>query len=131
MLTKGIKEEVSGVYIGEINSIGFKYGRGVFINNYTKTFYVGYFVNNEKHGKGVNYKDFGNPLYIGEFKRDKPNGKGEFHYRNGEILQGKFNSVGEGEGVYTFDDGAYWRGHFYAWTLNGKGEYFNKKNKIT
>ena len=125
-LIKGIKEEVSGIYIGEMNSIGFKYGRGVFINNYTKEFYVGYFVNNEKHGNGVNYKNFGVPLYIGEFKRDKPKGKGEFHYRNGEILQGKFNSVGEGDGVYTFEDGAYWKGHFYAWTLNGTGEYFGK-----
>jgi len=30
VLKKGIKEEVSGIYIGEMNSIGFKYGRGVY-----------------------------------------------------------------------------------------------------
>ena len=36
---KVIKEENNGIYIGEMNSIGFKYGRGVFINNYTKMYY--------------------------------------------------------------------------------------------
>ena len=126
MLKKGIKEEVSGLYIGEMNSIGFKYGRGVFIDNYTNTFYVGYFVNNEKFGKGVNYYSNGKQQYIGEYRRNKPVGKGEFRYKNGEILQGTFNSVGEGEGVFTFDDGAYWRGNFYAWTLNGSGTYYTK-----
>ena len=126
VLKKGIKEEVSGIYIGEMNSIGFKYGRGVFIDNYTNTFYVGYFVNNEKLGKGVNYYSDGKQQYIGEYRRNKPVGKGEFKYKNGEVLQGVFNSVGEGQGVFTFDDGAYWRGSFYAWTLNGSGTYYTK-----
>jgi len=127
VLTKGIKEEVSGIYIGEMNSVGFKYGRGVFIDNFTNTFYVGYFVNNEKLGKGVNYYSNGKQQYVGQFRRNKPCGKGEFRYKNGEVLQGVFNSVGEGEGVFTFDDGAYWRGNFYAWTLNGKGTYYTKE----
>ena len=126
VLKKGIKEEVSGVYIGEMNSIGFKYGRGVLIDNYTNTFYVGYFVNNEKFGKGVNYYSNGKKQYVGEYRRNKTVGKGEFKYKNGEVLQGVFNSVGEGEGVFTFDDGAYWRGNFYAWTLNGRGTYYTK-----
>ena len=126
VLKKGIKEEVSGIYIGEMNSVGFKYGRGVFIDNYTNTFYVGYFVNNEKLGKGVNYYSNGKQQYIGEYRRNKPVGRGEFRYKNGEVLQGVFNSVGEGEGVFTFDDGAYWRGSFYAWTLNGNGTYYTK-----
>ena len=39
-------------------------------------------------------------------------------------MQGVFNSVGEGNGVLTFEDGAYWRGNFYAWTLNGT--YYTK-----
>ena len=126
MLKKGIKEEVSGLYIGEMNTVGFKYGRGVFIDSYTNTFYVGYFVNNEKLGKGVNYYSNGKQQYIGEYRRNKPIGKGEFRYKNGEVLQGTFNSVGEGEGVFTFEDGAYWRGNFYAWTLNGNGTYYTK-----
>ena len=126
VLKKGIKEEVSGIYIGEMNSVGFKYGRGVFIDNYTNTFYVGYFVNNEKLGKGVNYYSNGKQKYIGEYRRNKPVGRGEFRYKNGEVLQGVFNSVGEGEGVFTFDDGAYWRGSFYAWTLHGNGTYYTK-----
>ena len=127
VLKKGIKEEVSGIYIGEMNSIGFKYGRGVFIDNYSNTFYVGYFVNNEKLGKGVNYYSNGKQQYIGEYRRNKPVGRGEFRYKNGEILQGVFNSVGEGKGVFTFDDGAYWKGSFYAWTLHGNGTYYTKE----
>ena len=126
MLKKGIKEEVSGLYIGEMNTVGFKYGRGVFIDSYTNTFYVGYFVNNEKLGKGVNYYSNGKQQYIGEYRRNKPVGRGEFRYKNGEVLQGVFNSVGEGNGVLTFEDGAYWRGNFYAWTLNGNGTYYTK-----
>jgi len=126
MLKRGIKEEVSGIYIGEMNTVGFKYGRGVFIDSYTNMFYVGYFVNNEKFGKGVNYYPTGKQQYIGEYRRNKPVGKGEFRYQNGEVLQGTFNSVGEGQGVFTFDDGAYWRGNFYAWTLTGVGTYYTK-----
>ena len=127
MLKKGIKEEVSGIYIGEMNNVGFKYGRGVFIDSYTNMFYVGYFVNNEKFGKGVNYYPNGKQQYVGEYRRNKPVGKGEFRYQNGEVLQGTFNSVGEGQGVFTFDDGAYWRGSFYAWTLTGNGTYYTKE----
>ena len=129
LLKKGIKEENNGIYIGEMNSIGFKYGRGVFINNYTKMYYVGHFINNEKHGKGINYYPNGKIQYIGEFMRNKTSGQGEFRYKNGEILQGKFNSVGEGIGVYTFSDGAYWKGKFFAWCLDGNGEYYNKDGK--
>ena len=129
LLKKGIKVENNGIYIGEMNSVGFKYGRGVFINNYTKMYYVGYFINNEKMGKGINYYPNGNIQYIGEFVRDKTSGQGEFRYKNGEILQGKFNSVGEGTGVYTFTDGSYWKGKFYAWCLNGNGEFYNKDGK--
>ena len=130
VLKKGIKEEVSGIYIGEMNSIGFKYGRGVFIDNYTNTFYVGYFVNNEKLGKGINYYSNGKQQYIGRYIRNKPCGKGEFRYENGEALQGEFNRVGEGKGVYTFENGSYWRGSFYAWTLNGVGDYYNKDGEL-
>ena len=129
LLKKGIKEEINGIYIGEMNSVGFKYGRGVFIDLFTKMYYVGHFINNEKFGKGVNYYPNGNVQYIGEFKRGKISGQGEFRYKNGEILQGKFNSVGEGYGVYTFNDGAYWKGNFYAWCLNGKGMYYDKSGK--
>ena len=126
LLKKGIKQEIEGVYIGEMNSIGFKYGRGVFIDNYTKTYYVGYFINNEKMGKGINYYSDGTIKYIGEFRRNKPSGKGEFRYKNRDILQGEFNSIGEGNGVYTFKNGNYWKGTFYAWNLHGNGILYDK-----
>ena len=126
LLKRGIKAEVGGIYIGEMNNIRFKYGRGVFIDNYTKRYYVGYFINDEKCGKGINYYPNGTVQYNGEFKKNKPSGQGEFRYENGEKLQGNFNSNGEGSGVYTFQNGTSWKGHFYAWTLNGKGMFYDK-----
>ena len=129
LLKKGIKVEIGGKYIGEMNSIGFKYGRGVFIEDYTNMYYVGYFVNNEKFGKGVNYYPDGKVQYIGEYRRNKTSGQGEFRYKNGDILQGIFNSCGEGTGVYTFSDGSYWKGTFYAWNLHGKGMLYDKYGK--
>jgi len=130
LLKKGIKEEVGGIYIGEMNTIGFKYGRGVFIDNYTKMYYVGYFVNNEKFGKGINYYPDGSVQYIGEYRRNKTSGQGEFRYKNGNVLQGKFNSIGEGNGVYTFQNGTCWKGTFYAWNLNGRGAFYDKDGKF-
>ena len=47
-LVRGIKEDIDGLYIGEMNSIGFKHGRGVLLSPHGKTFYVGYFNNNMK-----------------------------------------------------------------------------------
>ena len=129
LLKRGIKEEIGGIYIGEMNNIGFKYGRGVFIDNYTKMYYVGHFVNNEKFGKGINYYPNGTVQYIGDYRRNKPSGQGEFRYENGDILQGKFNSNGEGSGVYTFQNGTCWKGNFYGWNLNGKGFLYDKEGK--
>ena len=130
MLKKGIKEEVSGLYIGEMNYVGFKYGRGVLIDTYTKTYYVGYFKDNEKSGNGVNYNANGKQQYIGEFKRNKPIGKGEYKYETGETLQGIFNSAGEGKGEFISKRGNFWKGDFYAWTLNGNGTLYTKDGNL-
>ena len=126
LLRRGIKIEVGGLYIGEMNNIRFKNGRGVFIDNYTKMFYVGYFINNEKNGKGVNYYPNGQVQYNGDFRRNKPFGQGEYRYQNGDKLEGKFNSNGEGSGIYHFQNGISWKGNFYAWTKNGKGMLYDK-----
>ena len=126
VLIRGTKDDINGLYIGEMNSIGFKHGRGVLIDAHGKSFYVGYFDNDLKEGHGIIYYEENKPKYIGNFKRNKICGKGRFYYVNGEKLEGDFNEVGEGIGVYTFADGASWKGTFYAWTLHGEGEYFSK-----
>ena len=126
VLIRGTKDDINGLYIGEMNSIGFKHGRGVLIDPHGKSFYVGYFDNDLKEGHGIIYYEQNKPKYIGNFKRNKICGKGRFYYVNGEKLEGDFNEVGEGLGVYTFADGASWKGTFYAWTLHGEGEYFSK-----
>ena len=127
VLNMGIKEDLNGFYIGEMNSVGFKHGRGVLIEPYDKTFYAGYFYNNAKEGEGIIYYEMNKPKYIGNFYRNKPFGKGKYFYQSGEILEGNFNSTGQGAGVYTFADGSCWKGTFYAWNLNGVGEYFTKE----
>ena len=127
VLSRGTKDFVDGLYIGEMNTVGFRHGRGVLNLPHSKMFFVGYFYNNLKEGHGILYYDEDKPKYIGYFHNDKPYGRGKYFYENGETLEGEFNEVGEGTGIYTFADGAYWKGTFYAWTLNGTGEYYSKE----
>ena len=126
VLSRGTKDFVDGLYIGEMNSIGYRHGRGVLNYPNSKCFYVGYFYNNLKEGHGIIYYEEDKPKYIGYFHNDKPFGRGKYFYENGETLEGEFNEVGEGMGLYTFANGAYWKGAFYAWTLNGTGEYYSQ-----
>ena len=131
LLKKGIIEENGGIYVGEMNSLGLKYGRGVFIDNFNKMYYVGYFINNEKFGKGINYNLSDDKVQsICNYRRNKVCGKGEFRFKNGDILQGKFNSIGVGSGVYIFKNGNIWKGNFYGFYLNGKGEEYDQNGKI-
>ena len=126
VLSRGTKDFVDGLYIGEMNSIGYRHGRGVLNYPNSKCFYVGYFYNNLKEGHGIIYYEEDKPKYIGYFHNDKPFGRGKYFYENGETLEGEFNEVGEGMGIYTFANGACWKGAFYAWTLNGTGEYYSQ-----
>ena len=128
VLKRGTKDFVDGTYIGEMNSIGFKHGRGVLLMPHSNMFYVGYFKDNMKEGYGKIYYEEGKEKYIGEFKNDKPYGRGKYMYPNGESLEGEFNEVGEGQGCYTFADGSTWRGSFYSWRLNGCGSYYTNQN---
>ena len=47
-------------------------------------------------------------------------------YKNGDILQGKFKSIGEGNGIYIFQNGKFWKGTFYDWNLHGNGIFYDK-----
>ena len=127
MASHGLKEDGESIYIGEMNKIGFMHGRGVLINNNTRTYYVGYFENNMKEGKGRIYQKNGFIQYEGSFHLDNPLGKGKYYFKDSySTIEGVFDEVGEGEGIYTFEDGSYWKGNFFGWKKNGEGELFDE-----
>ena len=78
VLQRGFRFFDEGQYIGELNRIGFKHGRGILIYPYTKDYYVGYFKDNKKEGHGTIYNAEHKVLYTGNFKNDKPFGKGKY-----------------------------------------------------
>ena len=102
VLQRGFRFFDEGQYIGELNRIGFKHGRGILIYPYTNDYYVGYFKDNKKEGHGTIYNAEHKILYTGNFKNDKPFGKGKYIYANNNELEGEFNETGEGRGVYRF-----------------------------
>ena len=122
-----ISEDNNGFYIGEVNKLGFKEGFGIlFYPNASTKFYIGYFKDNQKDGLGTIYLDCDKIYYSGEFKYNEPYGKGKYYLDNNEFVEGNFNEVGSGNGIYTFKDGSYWQGGFYGWNMDGQGELFGK-----
>ena len=128
ILERKIIYENNKMYIGELNQIGFKHGRGVLLNLYTKEFYIGYFYNNEKFNFGIIYYDINNIKYKGNFKNNKPYGKGIYYYKNGDMLEGEFNEIGCGLGNYFIKEkNVYWKGNFYEFQKDGIGELYDAK----
>ena len=127
-------------YIGETNSQGTLFGRGVLISKKkiyegcfsngkmqglgrkitTKYQYIGYFNNNKKFGFGVKLKK--DSLYIGEFDNDKQHGIGyyknlEVHY-TGQWANGKYH----GNGFLVDADKSCYEGEFFNGEKHGKGK---------
>ena len=124
----GFRAEGKGIYIGEMDRMGLKHGRGIFINFYPGIYYRGYFYHNLKHGRGVIYHKNGFKIYQGNFDMGNIIGKGKYYYNETFCtLEGDFNEIGEGEGTFNFEDGSSWKGSFYGWKKNGTGKFYNDK----
>ena len=122
VLNVGIKDDIKGTYIGEMNQIGFKHGRGYFREHASQKTYLGYYVNNVLEGE-VYVTLNGKPYYKGNYKNGKPYGKGIYYDHN---LTGEFDEVGEGEGAIDEDrTGLTWKGHFYGWRADGIGRSYD------
>ena len=106
---------MDGLYIGEVNQIGLKHGRGVLIDSRSKEYYVGYFRNDLKEGEGTVYKGDGKMVYKGMFVKNEKNGKGKLFLENKSTLEGVFNNIGEGKGVLIKGNGEKWEGNFYGY----------------
>ena len=92
------KHFVSGIYVGELNELGQKHGRGVLINKSDKGKYVGYFMNDMKEKEGKMYDKNGKLIYEGMFVNDKPSGKGVYYLQDGNVVDGEFDEYGTGKG---------------------------------
>ena len=91
------KHATNGMYVGEVNEMGQKHGRGVLINN-NKGRYVGYFMNDLKEKAGKIYDGNGRLVYEGQFDNDKPMGHGFYYLEDGTIIEGEFDANGSGKG---------------------------------
>ena len=119
-------------YVGEVNNIGFKHGRGVLIYPNKKRRYIGYFKNNMKENQGALFSDEETKEYVGNFNYDKINGEGTYYLKNGNKIKGSFNEIGEGNGEILFNNKEKWAGNFYGLFMNGSGNYFDTNgNKNT
>lgn len=121
------KEEDGTTYIGECNYAQMKHGRGVLIDHFYETYYLGYFKYDKEEGEGTLYRMKDDQIvYQGNFHLGKPLGKGSYYYYEPVKYQidGEFNEIGEGKGQEIRDEG-YWEGSFFAWMKNGSGEMFN------
>ena len=91
------KNYSNGLYVGEVNEMGQKHGRGVLVNNNSGK-YVGYFMNDMKEREGKIYDRYGKLVYDGQFNNDKPMGKGTYYLEDGTIIEGDFDANGSGKG---------------------------------
>ena len=126
VLTQKAEQNEIGLYVGEVNNIGFRHGRGYQGIHNSKEFYIGYFQDNIKSGKGKIFYEPGKIKYDGYFLYDMPYGQGKYFYNDGSTLEGNFNEIGQGSGVFIFPNGESWKGTFYGWNRHGSGEYFDK-----
>ena len=126
-----INEDEEGFfYIGELNRIGFKHGRGLLIYPDRKRHYIGYFCDNLKQGKGNLFSDESKLEYSGNFDKDYPNGEGTYYLDNGCIINGVFNLVGGGQGSIIFPNKTKWVGLFYGLLMNSEGDYYDSSGKF-
>ena len=78
-----LEDENGNFYLGEVNNIGFKQGRGYLIYPNKTRRYIGNFENNMKNGQGALFSDDKNKEYVGNFINDKMSGEGCYYLKNG------------------------------------------------
>ncbi|MFK7951192.1 MAG: MORN repeat-containing protein [Saprospiraceae bacterium] len=140
------KWESGAVYTGTfINGTRYGHGQYTFSNG---DVYIGEWQNNQKHGYGVytfNTSSNQKKLYAGEWIADQRSGIGIMHYKDKTVASKfgvwkknkflyKYKGTGclEGDcytgfGLYVWNDGSRYEGHFKYGERNGEGVYYYSK----
>ena len=116
----------NGKYIGQINSINKREGRGAFCTS--SGVFIGHYDNGNLSGEGIIYSnDLKKILFKGNFENGKKKGKGIEFYSNGEKYEGDFDDdVKNGKGVMIYKSGKRFEGFFKNDYFDGKGVIVDK-----
>ena len=125
-LTWIIGNTKNGKYIGQINSVNKREGRGAFCTS--SGVFIGHYDAGTLSGEGIIYSsDLKKILYKGNFEKGKKKGKGVEYYSNGEKYEGDFDDdVKSGKGVMVYKNGKRFEGFFKNDSFHGKGVIVDK-----
>ena len=116
----------NGKYIGQINSVNKREGRGAFCTS--SGIFIGHYDSGYLSGEGIIYSnDLKKILFKGNFENGKKKGKGIEFYSTGEKYEGDFDDdVKNGKGVLVFKSGRRFEGFFKNDCFDGKGVIVDK-----
>ena len=90
------------IYEGQLNSQGFRHGKGIFKYRENKDVYFGDWKNDKFDGTGTYIFTKGD-RYVGELREGRKSGKGNYSYANGNIYFGHwFNDRKDGKGTFEY-----------------------------
>lgn len=120
---------LEGTYIGQVNELNEREGRGFFVKKESNVFWVGYWNKNKKERMGRLYNSNMQLICEGEYKNNMLNGKGIEIKEDGSKFEGYFkNDKKYGKGTMTFPDGSKWDGYFVNGNMDGTGKYIDIHN---
>ncbi|KAL4445612.1 hypothetical protein ABPG74_006163 [Tetrahymena malaccensis] len=117
-------------YIGEVNQLSQKNGKGIIINK-DKSYYFGDYQNDQKNGLGIQVNS-NQERYEGEFLCDNQMGKGKFFYINGDQYVGQVEygkKHGQGKAIF-YDLCATFIGKFSQDKREGQGLLISFNGKV-
>lgn len=120
----------NGYYVGQVNSLRERTGRGAYHWTTDKSVYIGYWNNGIKDSFGKCFNAEMKLVYEGSYANGSRNGNGLFYFNNGDKYEGGFlKDKRHGDGTYFWKDGSKWIGSFENGRLNGVGMFHPVKGE--
>ena len=121
-------------YVGQINNLKEKEGKGCLIYKNSDHVIIGCFKGGKIYGKGTVYnKALDKKYFEGNFISGKKSGKGILYFFNGDRYEGEFeNDKRNGKGIYYFNTEKgeqKWEGNFIDGNMEGEGIFTNDEGK--
>jgi len=110
-----------------VDTPDFEGGYGVSDNT---NHYAGQWKDRKSHGFGYLYWVESKNEYYGEFSLGVRIGYGVMNYGKGDSYAGAWDRTCNGYGVYTWEDGAFYKGHFVESKRDGYGAMYDKDGKL-